>query len=395
MCTIISVIALFLNSIFKVEKIFLFLYFFSFLLFSISIDGNYFGLWEKMFVFDDVYVDYEVYGYWFFYLIAFFLFSLLLANTSKRNSINEKLCVLYERVDAKKLKRIGYFLAFISVGAGVFNLMRVGDYNLLFTNPREWERRFGQYFILNYIYFLHPLSIVCVIFSCKLKNKFKSLDILIIAVCVLSSTFHGIKFTVIHAFSFMIFSIFICNGLRFEKSVVLSLFILFVFFICFFTFVRGGGGEGIVNYITSASVNSIYEINNKDFTEAGDINNFFPFFDPEFYSKLVTRVTGGGFVSSGVSEDSGFYLNNKYNLTSAITKLSVTGPFGFVFWSCLYAFLLRCAYRLDTFFKFNFFIFLLYVLLMMFTAWEFYKYKLIFIIFVSFLVSRSVETQKK
>ncbi|HCE3235377.1 TPA: hypothetical protein NG565_002853 [Vibrio parahaemolyticus] len=394
MCTIIALISLFLVSTLKVEKIYLYLYFLSFFLFSLSIDGQYFGFWNSMFVYDAIDINFEVYVYWWFYLVSFILYSVLLANTSKKDGINLKLTYLYSNLKATRLKKIGYMLAIFSITAGVLNLLRVGDYNLIFTDPREWERRFGQFFLLNYIYFLHTLAIVCIIVSCKLNEKVKFFDVLLIFLCVVSSTFHGIKFTVLHAFSFMIFTVLICNGMRIKKNVMIFSSVLLIFFICFFTFVRGGGIEGLVNYMTSASVNSIYEINTKDIVETGDLNNFFPFFDPAFYNKLISRVGGGEFISKGVSEDSGFYLNNKYNLTSTITKLSVAGPIGFVFWSCIYAFLLRFAYKLDTFFKLVLLVFLLHVLLMMFTAWEFYKYKLLFILFVSYFISRFIVTKR-
>ena len=360
------------------------LYFFSLIIFSFSIDGLYIDLWDKMFVYDTVTITYTLYIYWLAYLISFVIFCILLRNTNK--PISTKLQSLFRNIDTDKLRYYGRLIAFFSVFVGFFNVIRVGDISLMIVNPRGWEKSFGKYFLLNYIYFSHLVAIVAILISCKIKNKFQKIDTLLIILCLISSTFHGVKFTVIHAFSFLIFSVYISSGFKLNKITVSALTILILFLFGFFTFVRGGGVEGISAYISSASVNSLYVINNATFTSMNGFSSFFPFADPDFYIRFYNRFTGGEFVSAGVSADSGFTLNNKYNLTSTITILSLTGPLGFVFWTCILALLLRISYQLRTFFQFFCLVFLLYVILMMFTAWEFYKYKLIFaLIIVKFL----------
>ncbi|WP_265133191.1 O-antigen polymerase [Vibrio splendidus] len=257
---------------------------------------------------------------------------------------------------------------------------------MMFVDPRGWELAFGRYFFLNYIYFLHTLAVVFLIISFKIKGKVNWFDSLLIVLCVLSSTFHGVKFTVIHVFTFLIFTSLILNSYAVSKNVVISILILVLFFVIFFSFVRGGGVEGIVGYIVSASVNSMYKISNNSIFEMGSFGRFFPLFDPDLYSKILGRAGGEEFISKGVSDDSGFMLNNKYNLFSAITTLSLTGPVGFLFWGCILACMIRMASKLKNVFYLVSLTFLLHVLLMFFTAWEFYKYKLIFILIVSFIM---------
>lgn len=116
---------------------------------------------------------------------------------------------------------------------------------------------------------------------------------------------------------------------------------------------------------------------------------FFPFFDPEFLNRILERLFND-FESRAVDSESGFFLNDKFNLFSSITTLSLTGPLGFVFWSMIIGLFFRYLNKLNTLFKCFLLIHMLNVCLMFFTAWEFYKIKLVFVLLVAFFVSRYI-----
>lgn len=389
-CTFISIISFLIVSFLKVSYVYGALFFFSLLIFSIAIDGNEIGLWDYMYVYDSVVNSPAIYIYWFFYLIAFFCYCIILRNTNNQKAQAIRVNLLLSNLSYRKVRLLGRCFAIISFTVGLFNVLRVGNVELMFIDPRAWEMAFGKYFLLNYIYFLHTLGVVFLVISLKIKGEANFLDCLLIVLCIVSSTFHGVKFTVLHVFTFLIFTSLILNAYTVSKNVLISILVLALFFVLFFSFIRGGGVEGIVGYIVSASVNSMYRINNDSIFEMGSFGAFFPFFDPELYSKFAERAGGSAFSSKGVSDESGFMLNDKYNLFSAITTLSLTGPVGFLFCSSMLAFMIRFASVLKNVFHLIVLVFLLHVLLMFFTAWEFYKYKLIFILAISYMIASFV-----
>ncbi|QYX63468.1 oligosaccharide repeat unit polymerase [Shewanella putrefaciens] len=398
MFSLISVLMLFIVFIaFNIPKLPVVLYFISFLLFSIALDGNEIGLWDYMYVHNDAINTLNVYFYWFSFLVSFIVFCFFLRTKGRKNFTLD----IYSRgVNLVLLRNIARSFAVVAILATILNVSRVGDIQLMFLAPREWEKTFGRYVILNYLYFLHLCAIPLFICYFKhplinfLKFKEKILDVILFFLCIIVSFFHGIKFTVLHAFVFAAFSLYIFSNFKFNKYIYILAFTFLSFIVLFFIFVRGGGVGGMLGYIASASVNSIYLINVNEFYNVGEFSSFFPFFDPDFISKIVDRLSGE-FQSKGVDDSSGFFLNDKFNLFSGLTILSFTGPVGFVFWSMLLSILIKKMYNLNSLGKCFLLLHLLNVCLMLFTAWEFYKLKLIYVLLVGHVVSLYVMNCKQ
>lgn len=263
------------------------LYFFSLLAFSIAVDGNYFGLWEDMYVYDRAVNTGLVYVYLAFFFLGYFVFCLAMYQSAGKNSL--QLCIQFDNEHVVKLRRVARFIAIVSISAALINLSRAGDVSQLILSPRAWENLFGKYVLINYLYFSHLCAIPLFVCLFKVKSfahnhtsiscRAGGVDYLLFLMCIMVSFLHGIKFTVLHAFVYAIFSFYIFSGFKFNKVVFSLGLSLFSFFCClFFVFVRGGGWEGLIGYITSASVNSIYLINSTDFYEVGGVNAFFSFF---------------------------------------------------------------------------------------------------------------------
>lgn len=392
MLTLISIIAILLSFTLRIIPLARVFFASSLLIFSVAIDGVELGFWEHMFIYDRVEVDFSIILYWLCYVIAFVTFCLVQHRRAKDSLVPSP---LIENIDVPRFIFCARMIALASILCAFINVLRAGDISLMLVSPRDWERAFGSNVLINYVYFLHALSAVMltILFYYKKANK---LDFFLFFLCVFVSLLHGVKFTILHVFAYISLSLYILSGNKLHKYVYYLFFTFLTILFVFFTFVRGGGIEGILGYIMSASVNSLYIINTNDIIDIGSFNSIFPFFDPNLSNKIVTRL-GGEFVSSGVSVDSGFSLNDKYNLTAAITKLAIPGPFGFVFFSALLGLIIRLITKANSFFRFIFLVHVLYCILMMFTAWEFYKFKLLFILFVSFFVSLfcSSETKSK
>lgn len=374
------------------------LYFFGLLAFAISIDGNDFGLWEHMYVYDHASNTNLVYFYFLCYFAAYFLFCLMMFRGKGKNQFQIRM--EFDSENVIKLRRAARFIAVISIFATVINLSRAGDISQMITAPRLWEKSFGKYVLLNYCYFLHLCAIPLFICLFKVDNfatkkirvncKANKLDYLLFFSCICMSFFHGIKFTVLHAFVYAAFAFYIFSDFKISKTIIFLCSMFFIFIFSFFTFVRGGGVDGLIGYLTSSSVNSIYLINVNEFYEMGSFGSLFPFFDTSLLDRVLERLTSD-FQARGVSAESGFFLNDKFNLYSAITTISLGGPLAFIFWSIVLGLFFRVLYRVNSVFKCFLLIHVLNVCLMMFTAWEFYKFKLLYVLMVSYFISKYIE----
>ena len=125
----------------------------------------------------------------------------------------------------------------------VINLNRIGDLNILFSDPRAWEKLFGQYVLLNYMYFLHLPALV-VLGVLTGKGYGKRLDWLIICILLSLTVFHGIKYTILHGFFFFLFALYLARNERLSKFFYFTSLVLFILMLSFFMFIRGGGVEG-------------------------------------------------------------------------------------------------------------------------------------------------------
>tara|TARA_R110001583_G_scaffold10782_16_gene49641 strand:+ start:13931 stop:15073 length:1143 start_codon:yes stop_codon:yes gene_type:complete len=358
--------------------------FFTFFTFSCVLDGNFIGLWDDMYVYSKAINTPEVYVFWFGSALGYLGFCLC-NHRSITYSIQYIDYVPVQMLDVKRLAFFARLIAFISISAACINTLKAGNISLMFLSPREWELAFGSNVFLNYLYFSHLSALILLSVLIALK-KAKFLDFSLLVLCLAISTLHGIKFTILHAFVFLSLALYTLNNNKIPKAVLLIGIIFTALIFSFFIFVRGGGAEGVLNYIISASVNSIYIINKSSFVDYGNMGAIFPI-DANLIEKVASRFSGESHISRGVSADTGFLLNNKYNLQSALTIISITGPVGYVFISCVLGLLIRAIPRKMSLFQMAFLVHLLNTLLMLFTTWEFYKFKLLFNLFLMFVLS--------
>jgi hypothetical protein len=359
------------------------LFSFGFLCFSLAIDGNFLGWWDYMYVKDNVENTPVIIYFWTIYLFGFLTFSLLLQN--KPVSILGPSTVHNPRdilIYSFKLRRIGYLLFYLSLLATIINVVRAGDITILFVNARDWELAFGQNVLLNYIYFLHLPALV--IFAIILgRGNGRKYDWLIVLILISLTVFHGIKFTILHGFLFFLFAFYLSKKEQLSKIFYFGGIILFILVLIFFIFVRGGGAEGLFGYIVSASINSMYIVNNFEFYEIGEIGSFVPV-SIEFFEKAFYRLQGV-FPPKPDGLPPSFMLNDSFNLQSAITKTGIGFGLGFIFASAILALIINYQRASDLNYIHNLFFltFIMEVTLFTFTGWELFKFKLWFAFFIT------------
>lgn len=375
MFTIISLIIIsFFVRAKKNVAVYILLYGFSFFSFSIAIDGNFYGFWDYLYIYDKVENSKKIIYYWFVIFFSYTVFFILLSN--KINKLS------FYNGSLKHIRMYAYIFSVISLIAAIYNFMGAGNLTLMFTNARLWEANFGRNVVFNYLFFLHLLALVLFGILIGLK-KGRRLDVFMVILLLFSSIFHGIKFTILHAFLFFYFSYLLTRGEKLSSHTYYFAFFLLSLLLVFFIFIRGGGIEGLLNYIASASINSMYIINNYEFYEISSYKIFNPFtFIP--FEKFESRL-----LSNSLSQQSlvGFLLNDKYNLEHAITKIGFSFGIGFLIYSILFALLinyLRNSTALE-FHKIFFLVIILDTILFFFTGFDFYKTKLWFGFFISLL----------
>ncbi len=354
--------------------LYLLMYGFSVVCFYIAIDGNFFGAWDYMYVKDKAVNSSLVLYYWMILLSSYVVFFVTLKNSMIQ--------FRKEMVSEVELRWAAYFFGGASLVACFLNVVQAYTVVGLNAGAREWELAFGRYVVLNYIYFLHLLALTALGFISGL-GKARFLDMCLLTLLLCSSTLHGIKFTILHAFAFFCFSYFIGNRERIGKILVIvsSSFLLII--VAYFLFARGGGIQGLVDYIISASVNSIYIINTTNSYDLSSFNvlnplGFIPF--DKVYDRLVS---GGEFVRVYV----GFRLNDLYNLEHAITKVGVAWGAGIIFYSLVFSNIInviRCKRNLHLGLLF-FLALTMQTILMFFTGFEFFKTKLWFNLILAFV----------
>jgi len=392
MCTLVVFIVGAISFFFNNNPLARLFFFFSLLAFSIAVDGNAFNIWDSMYVHAYAVNDAYVYMYWFTFVIGYLVFCL--SNHSFKSVqalVKGPVCTL-KPVNYSKLRMVARLISLLSVSLALIKLVDVGDLSLLFSDPRSWEKKFARNVFSNYFYFLHISGLI--LLACLISAKqARVFDYLLVVICLFISTFHGIKFTILHAFAYFGLALYVLNNYRLPKLLFLLGGVFTLLILSFFILIRGGGVEGLVYYILSASVNSIYYINISDVSAYTNFKAFFPL-DGSALADIFDRLGGGMFQAHGVSTSSGFLLNDKYNLMSAITKVSFSGPFGFIFISFLLGLGIKSFPKRLSVFQVAFLAHLIFVILMMFTAWELYKYKLVFNLMVLYLVSRYVHEQR-
>ena len=171
------------------------------------------------------------------------------------------------------------------------------------------------------------------------------------------------------------------------KAIKISAITLAFIILAYFSFVRGGGMGGIFNYITSASLNSIY-LNQKKTLNLRSLDGiYFPSISG-LINKIEVRIMNKQINRRRNLSQRGFYLNNKYNLTNAIYRFMLVTKISAVLVSYSIAVLVSALMSLSKRGVAIFYleILLLYSLIMMFTTWGFPRYKFFFILLIFLII---------
>lgn len=365
----------------------------SFVIFSVSIDALYLGYFKEMMVYDTVRIDDTLFYIWVSNYLAFIIFCLII-----KKDPGHRTTVL----NRKKLAWLGYAFFTVALSATAFN-----TYNALTTisvvdiliNVRAWELSFGRSAIFNYLYFLHIIS--ATIFAVLYKYHKRKLYLFIICVSILMSLFHGIKFTILHAVMFPSLAYFILNEYKVNRVIIVTAAAIFLIFLGYFQFVRGGGLQGVGGYIFTPPVQAVYTIQNQSVLTNEPAGVFYPDLG-NIRSHVTTRLGIGGQSqqsSSGlntITEDEeaimkakGFLLNNKYNVTAPIVYVSLFTSLSYFIPFIFLAFMINFVRSRDynTFFYIftESYIFMNSILL--FWGWKFFDLKMLFLLTVITLLS--------
>jgi hypothetical protein len=357
------------------------MYGFSLVCFSIGIDGNFFGLWDYMYIKETAVNTVEILYYWVVLFFSYVVFFTMLVNSRAGYELHN--------FRAVEVRSVAYILAFVSISAGLFNTFQA--YSLVGFNSgvRNWELAFGKNVVTNYLFFLHLLSLVVLGYIIG-SRKLILFDIVVVVMLLASSALHGIKFTILHAFVFFSFSYFLGSRERISRILIFVGVVFFSLIVLYFLFARGGGFQGIVDYIFSASVNSIYIINVSSLYDVSSLSVLNPMgFIPT--EKLYHRLINGG---EFVRVYQGFYLNDLYNLEHAITKVGVGWGTGMIIYSFIFALIInkirsKKIVRIEEIFLL---VMVMESLLMFFTGFEFYKTKLWFNFIFAYVVFTFLRT---
>ena len=153
----------------------------------------------------------------------------------------------------------------------------------------------------------------------------------------------------------------------------------------FFLFIRGDGLLGIFDYMISPTINSMYLINSDPIR--GLVNwsvvNPLEIFQPEkFLSRLVDMS------EHKLATSSEYWLNDKYNLTNAISSISFLTGSGNIFFAVIFSTIVnqirnRSFLRMSDIVLLCFFV---YVMSFSFTIWHLWFTKLWFTVGVVWFV---------
>lgn len=219
----------------------------------------------------------------------------------------------------KKFMRLGLFFLTISFFALALNLSRTGGVALMFIEPRLYEMLFGESVILNYLYFLHlPAAIL---FAIAYLSSRRTIYLLLTLISITFSIFHGIKYTIIHAFIYPGLIFWIYSGYRINKHVIVGVLAFIAVILIYFNEVRGGQMQGLLGYITSPSVNALYLLAKEDLIINSPLGVIIPDFG-FFFQKVADRLLG---IPVEISSYDSFVLNEKYNLLPAWYSASLVG----------------------------------------------------------------------
>ncbi|MDB4073607.1 oligosaccharide repeat unit polymerase [Ascidiaceihabitans sp.] len=264
------------------------------------------------------------------YISTFFVEIGLIVSLVIFNFLSKKQMISKEKrelelnvIYSKKRLDVAILLCFVvSSVALLINLNRVGfNISLMLISARSYEATFGASWVVNYMYFLHIVTIFLLIIKKKIELRLSALCYIVGFISIAMSFLHGIKFTIFDAIFFPFFFYISLNGLsRMTKKVGLFLIVLFILIFALFSFlVRGGGDEinllGFLNYISPNYINMFYLVERSEFFFAWPFDGFL-----ELATKKLPIIRELPAV--------GFHLNDSYNMITGFPFL--LGYFSYV-----------------------------------------------------------------
>ncbi|EJC6792491.1 oligosaccharide repeat unit polymerase [Vibrio parahaemolyticus] len=311
------------------------------------------------------------------YVLGFFVPYALKVKSRVGNKENS-----YYGYSIKKLNLCILITFIISLLALLANLSNVGfNLSALFEDARDYEKSFGDNWLINYMYFLHVPSMILIVFKTTLVNKVRVFDVFLFIMLLFFSLFHGIKFTVFDALFFPLCYYIALKGFsRTAKFYFLSIILIFVaFFASFSFFVRGGGGDfnllAILDYLVPNYVNLFYSIEKSELLFAypfdlyiGGLTSFINlprelpqvlFLVNDKYNMItgfVYIVAGYFYVFSFLFFTSMIYLYIYFSKKRTLSSVFICGYI-------LFSILMMCyAYYFGTKYKYIYFVLVLYVI---------------------------------
>lgn len=223
-----------------------------------------------------------------------------------------------------------YILCALALSAFLLNFQRV-DFSatMMLTNPRKYELLFGQYWYINYLYFLHVPALILYALKIHLKSN-RFIDHFLAILLVVISAFHGIKYTVFDALFFpLTFYIALVGFKKIRKLFYFAVAFFLSFFTLFSYFIRGAKNTesldlalAFLNYLIPNYYNLFYLLEINPFPITLPLDIFF-----NHLSGIFSEYRFSG----------GFILNDKYNMiTGAANVIASLSIFGFVIFYALF-----------------------------------------------------------
>lgn len=291
------------------------------------------------------------------------------------------------RYDVKYIVNIFYCCSLLSTLAFLSNLSNVID--ILTSNMvyiRDYESEFGSNSVINYLYFLHVITIPCYFYLTYIKKVKVKFGFVLFSISVIMPFFHGIKFTVFDAlFPTVIFYYLLSKEVKIKNFLYIFIFGL-CFLYLFFTYARGAGDgvtwyQAIINYIMPNYYNLAFTI------EKFGYQNLF---DGGYSLLFPTKLPKPDYVQNIIINTEGFLLNYKYNMYTSILAfyriLGVFSGFGYMVFIILISVVYRFACKKNNFIWYFIFAILITCNFLSFYYWMLFKLKYIWLIlFVFFL----------
>ncbi len=243
-------------------------------------------------------------------ILLAYVFGFFIPYIFRFNDCSAPIVKAEEKYNLTKINQCIYFSFFISTAALLTNLSNIGfNIGALFEGARDYEKSFGENWLVNYMYFMHVPTMLLIIFKSKMFRDLNRVDVFIFSFSLIYSIFHGIKFTVFDALFFPLFFYIALNGFS-KKAKITTAFIIFTFttFFALFSFWVRGGGENfnffaIVDYLVPNYINLFYAIESNEILYAYPVDMFF---------NSLTSFIDVPRVLPGVE----FTVNEKYNMVT-------------------------------------------------------------------------------